>query len=77
MCTLFVSVVDLGPVALLRELCVGPEEVDEFDEEAEAEVAAAEAAFLAAIAVGERSPMPEEKYIFDMGRAYALGVESL
>ena len=61
-------------VVVVRERCVGPDDVDDDDEE---EVATAEAAFLAAIAVGDRRPIPEEKYIFDIGRAYALGVESL
>lgn len=64
---------------MVRERCVvvGPEEVDEEDEDEDEVVVVAATAFLAAIAVGERSPTPEEKYIFDMGRAYALGVESL
>ena len=65
---LLVSVDGLRTAVLER--CVGPDDVEADDEDDEDEdVATAEAAFLAAIAVGERRPMPEEKYIFEMGRA--------
>lgn len=50
---------------------------EDVEEEAAAAAVVAEAALRAAIAVGERRPMPDENSNFDIGRAYALGVGSL
>lgn len=49
------------------------------DEEDEADDAEEEedAALRAAMAVGERRPMPDERSSLEIGRAYALGAESL
>lgn len=66
-------------IARERWIAAALEPVDIDTDEPEEEVGAAvkDAAFLAAIAVGERRPIPVAKYSFEMGRAYALGVESL